>query len=58
MKKQELLQLLEEQPEELDVDELLYTLYVRRTIELGETSPESDDLSAEEFAKEIAEWLA
>ena len=59
MKKTELLELIREMPEELDVDRLTYTLYVRRKIEIGIADADAGkSISQEEFEKLSEEWLA
>ena len=61
MTKTKLLELIHATPErgdgELDVDRLLYTLYVRRRIELGLTDADtSDEFSQEEFDRIRTLW--
>ncbi len=36
MKKSDVLELLQEMPEELDVEKLIYTLYLKRKLEIAE----------------------
>lgn len=58
MKKSEILDLLRDEPEELDVDKFIYTLYVRRQIERGIAAADAgDEISAEEFERLTEEWL-
>ena len=57
MKKCDVMALLEHMPEEIDVDELIYTLYVRRKIELAEASTEDEDLSLEDVDRLSEQWL-
>lgn len=59
MKKQEMLELLETMPEEIDIDQLMYTLHVRRKLELGAADDQADlVISDEALATEEAEWRA
>ncbi len=58
MKKSDVLELLRDQPEDLDIDAFLYTLYIRRQIELGIAAADAgDEISQEEFEKLSEEWL-
>jgi hypothetical protein len=57
MKKSEIMALLEHMPEEIDANELIYTLFVRRKIELAEASTEDEDLSLEEVDRLSEQWL-
>jgi hypothetical protein len=57
MKKSELLELLRDEPEDLDVAKLVYTLYLRRRAELGLTVTDAEqDYSPEQFAELEREW--
>ncbi len=57
MKKRDVLELLEDQPEELDIDQFLYTLYVRRQIELGIAAADAGDLVPhDEVEREFGQW--
>jgi hypothetical protein len=58
VKKSEILELLQGQPEDINVEELIYTLWFRRKIEVALASPEEDDLPHEEVERMIDEWLA
>jgi hypothetical protein len=59
MKKAEVLKLLDEMPDEIDIEKLMYTLYVRRQIEIGIAAADAgDEISQEEFEKLSDEWLA
>jgi hypothetical protein len=58
MKKSDVLELLRDQPEDLDIDKFLYTLYVRRQIELGIAAADAgDEISHEEFEEMSEGWL-
>lgn len=58
MKKTDVLELLREQPEDLDIDRFIYTLYVRRQIEIGIAAADaSDEISHEEFVELSEQWL-
>lgn len=55
MTKSEVIALVHDQPEELDIDKFIYTLYMRRQIELGLTTADgSDVISREEFETMMA----
>lgn len=58
MKKHEVLELLRDMPEELDIEKLIYTLYVRRKIELAVAA--ADDgrvISHDELVRQSEAWL-
>jgi hypothetical protein len=58
MKKSELLELIRELPEDLDIDKFIYTLYVRRKIEIGIADADAGRvITHEEFEKLSEEWL-
>ena len=58
MKKSDIMEILRDMPEELDIDKLIYTLYVRRKIELAEADAEAGrEISHEEFERLSDEWL-
>ncbi len=59
MKKTELMELVQRLPDDepVDLERLMYTLYVRRKIEEGLAAADAGDvISDEEFAREIASW--
>lgn len=57
MNKTEILQLLDEQPEDLDADQFIYTLYVRRAIEQGLADVDAGlEVSLDELDRMIDEW--
>lgn len=59
MKKSELLELIEDLPEEFDIDKLLYTLYFRREIDRGLADADAGrEISHEESEQLAEEWLA
>ena len=50
MMKSEVFDLLRDLPEDLDIDKFIYTLYVRRQIELGIAAADAgEEISHEEF---------
>lgn len=57
MKKEDVLDILEKMPDELDVDQLIYTLYLKRKLELAKA-----DIAAgrvvphEEVEREMRAW--
>jgi hypothetical protein len=58
MKKQDVINLLQDMPDEIDVEQLMYHLYVVRKIELGEAAIAAGDvLSEEEVDREIESWF-
>lgn len=58
MKKSELLEMIRELPDDVDIDKLIYTLYVRRQIEIGLADADAGRvISHEEFEKLSEEWL-
>ena len=58
MKKSDILELIRDEPEDLDIDRFLYTLYVRRKIESGMADVEAGRvISQEEMEKLSDEWL-
>ena len=57
MKKSELLGLLRDQPDDLDVERLLYTLYLRHRAELGlAAAATNQEYSPEKFAELSRQW--
>lgn len=58
MKKDAILQLLRDMPEEIDADELMYRLYLRQKLEASEAAVEAGEiLSHEEVIQRSEEWL-
>ena len=58
VKKVELLEIIRKLPEDIDLEKLMYTLYVRRQIEIGLAAADAgDEISHEEFEKLSEEWL-
>lgn len=58
MKKRDLLELLRGQPDDIDIDALIYTLYVRQKIEHALAEAEHDEgMDHEEFVRESAAWF-
>jgi hypothetical protein len=58
VKKREILELLQDQPEDIDLEKFIYTLWLRRKVEVALASPEDDDIPHEEVERMIDEWLA
>ena len=57
--KQQVLELTKELPEEVDVEELIYRLYLRQKLEAAEKDVREGRLvSHEEAVKETAKWSA
>lgn len=57
MKKTELLELINRLPEEVDVDQLVYTLFFRREINRGLAEADAGlEVSLEEIDRLIDEW--
>jgi hypothetical protein len=57
MKKSEVLELLQEMPEDLDVEKLIYTLYLRQKLEIAEADLAAGRvISHEEVEREMEEW--
>jgi hypothetical protein len=58
MKKETILQLLQDMPEEIDADELMYRLYLRQKLEIAEAAVEAGNvLSHEDVVQRSEEWL-
>ena len=58
VKKRDLLRLLENMPDEIDADQLMYRLYVMQKIEAGEAALQAGDvIPHEEVENEIEGWL-
>ena len=58
MKKCDVLEILREMPEEIDAEQLIYTLYLRRKIELPQATAADDDVPHDEVERLLDEWLA
>ena len=59
MRKQDVVNLLQNMPDEIDVEQLMYHLYVIRKIELGEAAVAAGDvLWEDEVEQEIESWFA
>ena len=57
MKKRDILELIRDEPEDLDVDRFIYTLYVRRKIEQGLADADAGrEVSLEEIDQMIDAW--
>ena len=58
MKKQEVLELLDEFPEEIDSEELIHRLYLKEKLERAEEAVRSGDLvSHDEVVKRSQQWF-
>jgi hypothetical protein len=58
MKKQDVLDLLCEQPEDLDIDKFIYTLWFRRKLERAIAQADVEDgMPHEEFVRTSDAWL-
>ena len=58
MKKNAILELLRDMPEDIDADELMYRLYLRQKLEASESALEAGKvLSHEEVVQRSEEWL-
>lgn len=56
--KQQVINLIKELPEKIDIDELMYRLYLRQKLEAAEEDVrESRLISHEEVAKETSKWF-
>ncbi len=59
MKKREVLELLRDQPEDLDIDRFIYTLWFRRKLQRALAEADADEGTPhEEFVRLSDEWLA
>jgi hypothetical protein len=58
VKKSDVLELLRDEPEELDIDKFIYTLWFRRKIDLAlREADETEGIPHEEVMRELDEWL-
>ena len=58
MKKNDILEILRDMPEEIDAEELIYRVYLRQKLEASETAVEAGKvLSHEEVVRRSEEWL-
>ena len=58
MKKNDILELLREMPEEVDVDDLIYRLYLKQKLEAAEDAVKAGDLIPhDEVVRRSDEWL-
>jgi predicted transcriptional regulator len=56
--KQQILELIKDLPEEVDVDEVMYRLYLRQKLEAAEKDVQEGRLvSHEEVIKETSKWF-
>jgi hypothetical protein len=57
LNKNDVLELVHKQPEDVDLARLIYTLYIRRQIELGTLPPDTREaFSLEKFERLSNEW--
>lgn len=58
MKKTEVLELLREEPEDIDIDKFIYTMWFRRRLEITLAQADEDEgISQEEFERLSDSWL-
>jgi hypothetical protein len=58
VKKNDVIALLHEMPEDIDVDDLIYRLYLKQKIEAAEVAAEAGDLMPhDEAVRRSDEWL-
>ena len=58
MKKNEILELLRDMPQDIDADEFMYRLYLRQKLEASEAAVEVENvLSHGEVVQRSEEWL-
>jgi hypothetical protein len=58
VKKHDVLDLLQEMPEEVDVDDLIHRLYLKQKLEAAEDAAEAGDLIPhDEAVRRSGEWL-
>jgi hypothetical protein len=58
MKKNDVLALLREMPDDIDTDDVLYRLYLRQKLEAAEAAAETGDvISHEEVIRRSEAWL-
>jgi len=58
VKKNDVLALLREMPEDIDTDDLMYRLYLRQKLEAAEAAAETGDIiSHDEVVRRSDEWL-
>ncbi|OHB94225.1 MAG: hypothetical protein A3E19_00800 [Planctomycetes bacterium RIFCSPHIGHO2_12_FULL_52_36] len=56
--KQQVLEIVEDLPEEVDVDEVIYRLYLRQKLEIAEEDiREGRTVPHEEVVKETSKWF-
>lgn len=56
--KQQILELIKDLPEEVDIDEIMYRLYLRQKLESAEKDVREGQLvSHEEVVKETSKWF-
>ena len=56
--KQQVFELIEDLPDELDIDEIMYRLYVRQKLETAEKDVrEGRVISHEEVVRETSKWF-
>jgi hypothetical protein len=56
MRKRDVVELLQDMPDEIDVQKLMYALYVRHKIERAEARPEDEDIPHDEVERLSEEW--
>jgi hypothetical protein len=59
VKKADVIELIRDMPEEIDIQKLIYTLYVRRKIEMGDADAAAGrEVTQEEFERHTDAWHA
>lgn len=57
VKKEEILEMVRQMPDEIDIEELIYRLYLREKIEMAEADIAAGrTFSSEEIRAQAAEW--
>jgi hypothetical protein len=58
VKKSDVIELIRDMPDEIDIQQLIYALYVRKKIEQGDADAAvGREVAQEEFERLIDEWL-
>ena len=58
MKKDDVIELLREMPEDIDADELIYRLYLKQKLETAEAAAEAGDIIPhDEVVRQSDTWL-
>ena len=58
MKKKDVIELLQEMPDDIDADDLIYRLYLKQKLEAAEAAAEAGDIIPhDEVVRRSDEWL-